>query len=119
VNSGALQLTLFDQRDMASITSPVDPLRGSTPGERLVACRNPDLAAEPTAKREDLLVATERDLAGIKTAVGRKRDPLRATTASSRPSPPANRDDYGIPSSLWVCRLRRQIGLRKQSATAV
>jgi transposase len=73
VNSGALQLTLFDQRDMASITSP------DFPGERLVVCRNPDLAAERTRKREELLAATEKDLARIKTAVGRKRDPLRGT----------------------------------------
>ena len=73
LNSGALQLTLFDQRDMASITSP------DFPGERLVVCRNPDLAAERARKREDLLVATEKDLAAIKTRVGRKRDPLRGT----------------------------------------
>jgi transposase len=73
LNSGALQLTLFDQRDMASITSP------DFPGERLVVCRNPDLAAERTRKREDLLAATERDLARIKAAVARKRDPLRGT----------------------------------------
>jgi hypothetical protein len=73
LNSGALQLTLFDQRDMASITSP------DFPGERLVVCRNPDLAAERTRKREDLLAATERDLARIKAAVARRRDPLRGT----------------------------------------
>jgi transposase len=73
LNSGALQLTLFDQRDMASITSP------DFPGERLVVCRNPDLAAERTRTREELLVATEKDLARIKAAVARKRDPLRGT----------------------------------------
>jgi transposase len=73
LNSGALQLSLFDQRDMASITSP------DFPGERLVVCRNPDLAAERTRKRDDLLAATERDLARIKAAVERKRDPLRGT----------------------------------------
>jgi transposase len=73
LSSGALQLTLFDQRDMASITSP------DFPGERLVVCRNPDLAAERSRKREDLLVATEKDLARIKTAVERKRNPLRGT----------------------------------------
>ncbi len=44
-----------------------------------MACRNPDLAAERTRKREDLLAATEHDLAGIQTAVARKRDPLRGT----------------------------------------
>jgi Transposase DDE domain len=74
LNSGALQLTLFDQRDMASITSP------DFPGERLIVCRNPDLAAERTRKREDLLAATEKDLASIKAAVERKRNPLRGST---------------------------------------
>src|SRR5271167_3268431 len=73
LNSGALQLTLFDQRDMASITSP------DYPGERLVICRNPDLAAERTRKREELLAATEKDLAVIKARVERKRNPLRGT----------------------------------------
>jgi Transposase DDE domain len=73
LNSGVLQLTLFDQRDMASITSP------EYPGERLVVCRNPHLAAERARKREDLLAATEKDLAAIKARVGRKRDPLRGT----------------------------------------
>jgi transposase len=73
LNSGALQLSLFDQRDMASITSP------DFPGERLVVCRNPDLADQRTRKREDLLIATERELARIKTAVARKRDPLCGT----------------------------------------
>ncbi len=71
LESGALQLSLFDQRDMASITSP------DFPDERLVVCRNPDLAAKRTGKREDLLAATDRDLARIQAAVARKRDPLR------------------------------------------
>jgi hypothetical protein len=71
LQSGTLQLSLFDQRDMASITAP------DFPGERLVVCRNPDLAAERARKREDLLAATERDLARIQAAVARKRDPLR------------------------------------------
>jgi transposase len=73
LNTGALQLTLFDQRDIASITAP------DFPGERLVVCRNPDLAAERSRKREDLLAATEKELARVKTAVERKRDPLRGT----------------------------------------
>ena len=71
VNSGALQLSLFDQRDMAAITSP------DYPGERLIVCRNPDLATERGRKRTALLEATERDLARVRTAVRRKRDPLR------------------------------------------
>ena len=73
LNSGILQLTLFDQRDMAAITSP------DFPGERLVVCRNPDLAAERGRKREELLTATETDLATIKARVARKRNPLRGT----------------------------------------
>jgi hypothetical protein len=73
VEGGVLQLSLFDQRDMASITAP------DFPGERLVVCRNPDLAAQRTRKREDLLAATERDLAPIRAAVARRRDPLRGT----------------------------------------
>jgi transposase len=73
LNSGTLQLTLFDQRDIASITFP------DFPGERLVVCRNPDLATERSRKREELLVATEKDLARVKAAVARKRDPLRGT----------------------------------------
>ena len=74
LNSGTLQLTLFDQRDMASITSP------DFPGERLVVCRNPELAAERGRKRDDMLTATEKDLARIQAAVARKRDPLRGAT---------------------------------------
>jgi transposase len=73
--SDAIQPSLFDQRDMAAITSP------DYPGERLIVCRNPDLAAERARKREELLVATETDLAAIKVRVERKRNPLRGTAA--------------------------------------
>jgi len=75
LDSGALQLSLFDQRDMASITAP------DFPNERLVVCRNPDLATERARKREDLLAATERELARIQAAVARRRDPLRGSAA--------------------------------------
>jgi transposase len=71
VDAGTLQMSLFDKRDMAAITSP------DYPGERLIVCRNPDLARERTRKREDLLAATEEDLAVIAAAVGRARKPLR------------------------------------------
>jgi hypothetical protein len=53
-DDGPLQLSLFDEQDLAEITSE------DFPGERLVACRNPFLAAERARKREDLLAATER-----------------------------------------------------------
>jgi hypothetical protein len=52
-------MTLFDQLDMASITAP------EFPGERLIARRNADIAAERAYKREDLLPAPEKDLARI------------------------------------------------------
>jgi len=75
LNNEAIQPGLFDQRDMAAITAP------DYPGERLIVCRNPDLAAERARKREELLAATETDFAAIKTRVERKRDPLRGTAA--------------------------------------
>jgi len=70
-DDGPLQLSLFDDRDMAEITSP------EYPGERLVVCRNPLLAAERARKRDELLAATEADLARIQTRVQRVRLPLR------------------------------------------
>src|ERR1039458_3946421 len=79
VKGGALQLSLFDQRDMASITSPDLPGERLIPGASPGTCRNPDLAAERTRKRQDLLAATERDLARIQAAVRRQRNPLRGT----------------------------------------
>ena len=75
VEGGQLQLSLFDERDMAAITSP------DYPGERLIVCRNPDLARERARKREDLLCATERDLAKVARAVARARKPLRSREA--------------------------------------
>jgi transposase len=78
VDSGVLQLSLFDERDMAAVTSP------DYPGERLIVCRNPDLAKERARKREDLLQATERKLETIHKAVERTRRPLRGTAAIAR-----------------------------------
>jgi hypothetical protein len=75
LSSDAIQPSLFDQRDMAAITSP------DYPGERLIVCRNPDLAAERACKRDELLAATETDLAAIKARVERTRNPLRGTAA--------------------------------------
>src|SRR5262249_27800514 len=66
-----LQLSLFDERDLAEITSP------DFPGERLIVCRNRDLATERARKREALLKATERELSRIQTQVRRKGSTLR------------------------------------------
>ena len=71
VDGGHLQLSLFDERDLAEITSP------DLPGERLVVCRNPLLAAERARKREALLADTEDALDGVARLVarGRLKDP--------------------------------------------
>jgi len=62
-----LQLSLFDEQDLAEITSD------DFPGERLIACRNPVLAADRARKREDLLQATEKLLAAITARVAAGR----------------------------------------------
>ena len=71
VRDGDLQLTLFDQADLAEITSP------DFPGERLIACMNPFLEADRARTRESLLAATEADLGKIAAACARARRPLR------------------------------------------
>ena len=68
---GSIQLSLFDERDLVSIT------HGDYPDERLIICRNPLLADERARKREALLTATEKLLAKVKAKVDRKRNPLR------------------------------------------
>ncbi len=66
-DDGPLQLSLFDEQDLAEISSP------DFPGERLIACRNPVLAGERARKREDLLAATEKLLAPIAARVAAGR----------------------------------------------
>jgi Transposase DDE domain len=72
-DGGPLQLSLFDTQDLAEISHP------DYPGERLIACHNPALAAERAAHRQRLLAATEAELtkiAGMVTA-GRLTDPAK------------------------------------------
>jgi len=71
VEQGALQLSLFDERDLGEIHSP------DYPGERLVVCRNPLLAEERARKRTELLAATQRELEKIVQATRRSRRALR------------------------------------------
>lgn len=70
-----LQLSLFDERDMAEITSP------QFPGERLVVCRNPLLAEERAKNRTGLLAATQKGLEKVAAAVARAHKPLRGAAA--------------------------------------
>jgi Transposase DDE domain len=72
---GVIQPTLFDEQDMAEITSP------DYPGERLIACYNPFLAAERARKRGELLDATDAELEKIQAATRRARRPLRGRDA--------------------------------------
>lgn len=71
VAEGVLQPSLFDERDLAEITS------AAYPRERLIVCRNPFLAEERGRKREELLAATARLLEPIAEATRRERNPLR------------------------------------------
>jgi len=68
---GVLQLSLFDEQNLAEISS------SAFPGERLIACRNPQLGAERARKREALLLATEKELQKITAATTREKRPLR------------------------------------------
>jgi len=84
VDSGSLQLSLFDTTDMGEIRDP------SHPNERLIVCRNPLLAAERARKREDLLRSTEEELGKIVQAtmrtVRRVKDEGSATAATKQAS---------------------------------
>jgi transposase len=71
LKQGLIQLSLFDEKDLAEITSP------DYPGERLMVCKNPLLAEMRKRKREDLLCATEKHLESVKAATTRKRDRLK------------------------------------------
>src|SRR5215210_2821618 len=68
---GALQLSLFDTTDLAEIRHP------DYPGERLLACFNPVLSEQRARKRDELLLATEKELEKIAAATRRPRHPLR------------------------------------------
>lgn len=68
--AGTLQLSLFDERDLAEVSSP------DYPGERLIVCRNPLLAEERARKRRELLDATEQELLDIQVRVRRAKRPL-------------------------------------------
>ncbi len=67
MDGGAIQLDLFDERNLFEITHP------DYPGERLIACRNPQLAKLRAGKREDLLAATTRELEKVRAMVARGR----------------------------------------------
>lgn len=71
VDQKTIQLSLFDERDLAEVTS------ADYPGERLIVCRNPLLAEERRRKRQELLAAAEKKLDAVVQAVARAKQPLR------------------------------------------
>jgi hypothetical protein len=79
-DDGPLQLSLFDEQDLAEISSP------DFPGERLIACRNPFEAAKRARTRQELLAATEADLGTIaaRAAAGRIKDPDKIGVAAGK-----------------------------------
>ena len=79
-DAGPLQLSLFDEQDLAEISSP------GFPGERLIACRNPHEAAKRARTRGELLAATEAGLEKIaaRAAAGRLRDPDKIGVAAGK-----------------------------------
>ena len=68
---GAIQMSLFDEQNLAEITHP------DYPGERLIVCRNPLLASERARKRKELIEAAEKKLKQIEAATKRHRQPVR------------------------------------------
>ncbi len=70
IDGGSLQLGLFDETNLAAITHP------DYPDERLIACRNPDLARLRANKREELLVATEKELERLSSSAGSSKYPM-------------------------------------------
>jgi len=114
VETGALQLSLFDERNLAEIRSP------DYPGERLVACFNPLLAEQRRRKRGELLAATERDLAKIAAAVKRcTRTPLREAEIALKVGKVLNRFKVGKHFSLTVADgvfqwARREDSIRRE-----
>ena len=85
-DQGRIQASLFDTKNLAQITSP------DYPGERLIVCRNPFLAHRRAWKREQLLLATEKDLEKIAGATRRAKNPLRG------------RDKIGLRAGKWIDR---------------
>jgi transposase len=85
VEGEALQLSIFDQQNLAEIASP------EFPGERLVACFNPLLADERKRTREDLLACTEKELTKLAAGLARRKTPVDDAEAGVRVGRKINR----------------------------
>ena len=97
LEGGALQRSLFDEHNLAEIRSP------AFPGERLVACYNPLLAAERQRKRAALLTATEQELERIGAEVARRtKTPLSAVEIATKVGRVLNRFKVGKHFALTI-----------------
>jgi transposase len=97
VEGGELQMSLFDQKNLAEITSP------DYPGERLIVCFNPLLADERRRKREALVAATEKELGKITNQVARRtRKPMRKDEIGVRVGQVLNRFKVGKHFTLKI-----------------
>ena len=109
-----LQMSLFDQQDLAEITHP------DYPGERLIACRNPALAAERARKRDELLAATEKLLDGHRrTGQPRHPDRGRQDRRGCRQGPREIQDGQALPHHHHRHQLhlhRNQAGIDAEAA---
>lgn len=115
VESGSLQLSLFDEMNLAEIRSP------AYPGERLVACFNPLLADERRRKRGELIAATEKDLGKIAAQVQRRtRTPLGEAEIALQAGKVLNRYKVAKHFSLTIADgvfgwTRREESIRRES----
>jgi len=115
VESGSLQLSLFDQQNLAEIRSP------EYPGERLVACFNPLLAEERRRKRQELIEATEKDLEKTAAEVKRRtRTPLGEAEIALKAGRVLNRFKVGKHFSLTIADggfrwSRREESIRREA----
>ncbi len=115
VESESLQLSLFDEQNLAEIRSP------EYPGERLVACFNPLLAEERRRKRQELIEATEKDLAKIAAEVKRRtRTPLGEAEIALKAGRVLNRFKVGKHFSLTIANgsfrwSRREESIRREA----
>jgi len=116
VNGGSLQMSLFDETDLAEIHAP------EFSDERLVACYNPFLAEQRREKREKLLAATEKALERIATEVARRtKTPLDKAEIGKKVGKVLNRYKVGKHFAVMIkdgafSFSRRQEAIRRESA---
>jgi hypothetical protein len=112
VEQESIQLSLFDEQNIAEISSD------DYPGERLIACRNPMLAAERAKTREELLQATEKELSKIVAATTRQKKRLTGASNIARSSGKGSESLQRSPCiSHWI--FKRTVLVMKETRKAL